>query len=117
MNEFNNILGKLRIRKEIVIQHGLIINIKNRDYKGFLVESKLEKEIILSLYEEGFYIYGLRHKDSDCTEATELTIQRCLINFMGFFITKNLFVYEGESIYINKCNYVDINKIEDTKVD
>lgn len=63
MKNFESVLKKLRNEKATV--HGLSVNIKNKDYKGILVEGELRNKIKTIIEKEGFNIYGLRHNDSD----------------------------------------------------
>lgn len=104
MKNFESVLKKLRNEKVTV--HILSVNIKNRDYKGILVEGELINNLKEVIGKEGFNIYGLRHNESDWTEPVELTMRKCLVNSMGFFITKETFIYEGEDFYIDRSCYI-----------
>lgn len=110
MKNFENIINKLKNKKEIWVNHGLKINIENKDYKGLLVEGRLNNEIKLIIEKEGFNLYGLRHNDSDWTEPVELTIGKCLVNSMGVFITKEKFIYGGKEFYIDRSCHIELNK-------
>lgn len=104
MKNFESVLKKLRNEKATV--HRLSVNIKNKDYKGILVEGELINNLKEVIGKEGFNIYGLRHNESDWTESVELTMRKCLVNSMGFFITKETFIYEGEDFYIDRSCYI-----------
>lgn len=106
MKNFESLIPKLKNEKGILMNHGLKINIENKEYKGILVEGKINNEIQLIIEKENFYYYGLRHNESDWTEPVELTIGKCLVNSMGFFITKEKFIYGGKEFYIDRSCYI-----------
>lgn len=108
MKNFESILKNLKKEKRTSINHGLRINIGNKDYEGLLIEGMLSEELKLIIEKEGLNIYGLRHNDSDWTEPVELTLKKCLVNSMGIFITKEKFVYKGKELYIDRSNYIEL---------